>query len=80
LVSSQWAVILSALFFTTHHIIGLAAYFDWRATALCSLGVFIAGVVWSWCYLTYRSIWPGYISHVFADIAIFLVGCQLLFA
>ncbi|BAB78113.1 CPBP family intramembrane glutamic endopeptidase (plasmid) [Anabaena sp. FACHB-709] len=79
LVSSPFAVVLSALFFTIHHIVGLAAYFDWRATTLCSLGVFIAGLIWSWCYLTYRSIWVGYISHVFADIAIFIVGWQLLF-
>ncbi|MBD2527615.1 CPBP family intramembrane glutamic endopeptidase [Nostoc sp. FACHB-133] len=79
LVSSRLAVILSALFFTIHHIIGLAAYFDWRATALCSCGVFIAGIIWSWCYLNYRSIWIGYISHIFADIAIFLIGWQLIF-
>ncbi|MEH2207273.1 MAG: CPBP family intramembrane glutamic endopeptidase [Nostoc sp.] len=80
LVSSPLAVVLSALFFTIHHIVGLTAYFDWRATMLCSLGVFIAGAVWSWCYLNYSSIWPGYISHVFADIAIFLIGWQLIFA
>ncbi|MEH1841409.1 MAG: CPBP family intramembrane glutamic endopeptidase [Nostoc sp.] len=80
LVSSPLAVVLSALFFTIHHIFGLAAYFDWRATTLCSLGVFLAGAIWSWCYLTYCSIWPGYISHIFADIAIFIIGWQLIFA
>ncbi len=80
LVSSPIAVLLSALFFTTHHTVSLLAYFDWRATALGSCGVFSAGAVWSWCYLTYRSIWPGYISHVFADLAIFIVGLQLIFA
>ncbi|GAA6615994.1 CPBP family intramembrane glutamic endopeptidase [Scytonema sp. NUACC26] len=79
LVPSPVAVVLSALLFTIHHTIGLVAYFDWRATTLGSLGVFLAGAVWSWCYLTYRSIWPGYISHIFADIAIFMVGLQLLF-
>jgi uncharacterized protein len=79
LVPSPIAVLLSALFFTTHHTVGLLAYFDWRATALGSLGVFSAGAVWSWCYLTYRSILPGYISHAFADVAIFIVGLQLIF-
>jgi membrane protease YdiL (CAAX protease family) len=79
LVSGAKAVVLSALFFTSHHTVGLAAYFDWRVTALGSLGVFLAGAVWSWCYLTYRSIWPGYISHMFADIAIFIIGWQLIF-
>ncbi|MCC5644403.1 CPBP family intramembrane metalloprotease [Nostoc sp. CHAB 5824] len=79
LVTPPLAVVMCALFFTIHHTVGLAAYFDWRTTILCSLGVFIAGAVWSWCYLTYRSIWIGYISHVFADIAIFIIGWQLIF-
>ncbi|MEH2193732.1 MAG: CPBP family intramembrane glutamic endopeptidase [Nostoc sp.] len=79
LVTSPLAVVICGLFFTIHHVVGLSAYFDWKTTILCSLGVFIAGVVWSWCYLTYRSIWIGYISHIFADIAIFIIGWQLIF-
>lgn len=79
LVPGLQAVVLSALFFTIHHTFGLAAYFDWRVTVLGSLGVFFAAAVWSWCYLTYRSIWTGYISHIFADIAIFIIGWQLIF-
>lgn len=79
LVPRPLSIVLSAVFFTLHHIVGLSAYFDWRATTLGSLGVFLAGVVWSWCYLTYRSIWPGYISHLFADLAIFIIGWQLIF-
>ncbi|GAB4201015.1 MAG: hypothetical protein Fur006_53100 [Coleofasciculaceae cyanobacterium] len=79
LVSGAQAVVLSALLFTCHHTVGLAAYFDWRVTLLGSLGVFLAGAIWSWCYLTYRSLWPGYISHVLADIAIFIIGWQLIF-
>jgi uncharacterized protein len=74
------AIFLSALLFTLHHIIGLAAYVDWRVVLVGSLGVFISGVIWSWCYLTYRSIWSSYISHILADLAIAIVGWQLLFA
>ena len=74
------AVLLCALLFTLHHIIALAAYTaEWRSVMLGSLGVFIAGAVWSWCYLTFRSIWAGYISHILADLAIAIVGWQLLF-
>ncbi|MDF5706682.1 MAG: type II CAAX endopeptidase family protein [Nostoc sp. S4] len=80
LVTPRLAVIICAVFFTIHHTVGLLAYFDWRTTILCSLGVFFAGAIWSWCYLKYRSIWTGYISHVFADIAIFIIGWQLIFA
>ena len=80
LVSSQVAIWLSALFFTLHHIIALSAYFGWLITVLGSIGVFLAGAIWSWCYLRYRSLWPSYISHIGADLAIFMVGLQLLFS
>ncbi|NJO94186.1 MAG: CPBP family intramembrane metalloprotease [Hydrococcus sp. RM1_1_31] len=79
LLPKNGAIILAALLFTLHHIIGLAAYVDWRTVFLGSLGVFIGGAIWSWSYLTYRSIWSSYISHILADIAIAIVGWQLLF-
>lgn len=72
------AVPLSALFFTLHHIIVLAAYFPPSLTALASLGVFIGGCAWSWCFLRFRSIIPGYISHAIVDVAILLIGSQLI--
>jgi membrane protease YdiL (CAAX protease family) len=42
--------------------------------------VFIGGVAWSWCFLRFRSILPGYLSHVIVDIAVLVVGWVLLFA
>lgn len=81
LVPGGWAVALAALFFTLHHIIALAGFTgSWGVVILGSVGVFVAGVVWSWCYLTYRSLWACYISHLLADLAIAIVGWQLLFA
>ncbi|MGE3107015.1 MAG: CPBP family intramembrane glutamic endopeptidase [Phycisphaerales bacterium] len=74
------AVPVSALFFTLHHVVVLAAYFPVVLTALGSLGVFIGGCVWSGCFLRYGSIWPGYVSHAIVDVAILYVGWQLLFA
>jgi uncharacterized protein len=73
------AVILSAAFFTLHHILALAAQFGAVAVILGSLGVFIGGCVWSYCYLRYRSIWPGYVSHAIVDVAVFAIGWYLIF-
>ncbi len=73
------AALCAALFFTLHHIVALKLYFSWPATLLCATGVFIGGLIWSWSYARYRSIWPGYLSHALADLAIFLIGWQLLF-
>lgn len=80
LIPGIGAVFLSALLFTLHHIIGLAAYVDWRVVLVGLFGVFVGGAIWSWCYLTYRSIWSSWISHILADLAIAIVGWQLLFA
>jgi len=73
------AVIAAGLFFTLHHVIALDFYFDWRVTLLGSAGVFIGGATWSWIYLRWRNIYAAYVSHVFADLAVFGVGWYLVF-
>ena len=73
------AVLASATVFTTHHVIALSTYLPMYLTALASLGVFLGGVLWAVLYARYRSIWPGWISHILADVAIFAVGWELLF-
>jgi uncharacterized protein len=75
------AIPLSALLFTLHHTIGIAAItHDWRITIIGSIGVFLAGAIWSTCYQQTRSLWPCYVSHVLADIAIAIVNWHLLFS
>lgn len=73
------AVVVSGLLFTAHHVVALQVYFDWRVTAIASLGVFIGGATWSWIYLKWRNIYAAYISHVFADVIIFWIGYELIF-
>ncbi|HEV8061905.1 MAG TPA: CPBP family intramembrane glutamic endopeptidase [Gemmataceae bacterium] len=79
LLSARSAVALSALLFTVHHTVALLVQFGWGVTLAASVGVFVSGLVWSGCYVRYRSIWPGYLSHILADAAIFLVGWWLIF-
>lgn len=79
LVGGPAAVFCSALFFTLHHILALKAQMGWTPTILGSVGVFIGGAVWSWCYLRFRSVWPGYISHLLVDMTVFGIGWYLIF-
>lgn len=72
-------IVAAALAFTAHHVIALAAQFNWGITLLGSLGVFVGGATWNWLYLRYRSIWPGYVSHAIVDLAIFIIGYRLIF-
>jgi membrane protease YdiL (CAAX protease family) len=78
-VSGRVAVVLAALIFTIHHIFGMAAMFPLWATLLGAFGVFCGGVIWSWLYLRYRSIWPSYISHAIVDVTMFGIGAIILF-
>ena len=73
------AVVAAAVCFTIHHVIALKVQFGWNATVLASLGVFIGGAAWSWLYLRYRSIWPGYVSHAIVDVAVFVIGWRIIF-
>lgn len=80
LFTPRWgAISLSAGFFTIHHIIAMQVYFTWPVVILASMGIFVGGAVWSWCYLKYKSIWPGYLSHAIVDIAVFGLGYVLIF-
>lgn len=79
LIRGSVAVVASAAIFTVHHVIAVSQYLDPWLTILASAGVFAGGAVWSVLYLRYRSIWPCWISHVFADMAVFGIGWWLLF-
>ncbi len=79
LVPRRAAVVLSGLLFTVHHIFALGLQFDWRITLLGSVGVCIGGIAWSWLYLRFGSVWPGWVSHAIVDIAVFTVGWMILF-
>lgn len=79
LVRGANAVTLSALFFTLHHALAFYAQFGTTVAVLGSLAVFSAACVWSACYRNWRSIWPGWISHVLVDAAGLALGWMLLF-
>lgn len=79
LMSGPAAIVASATVFTAHHVIAVSQYLEPLYVFLASAGVFAGGLIWAWLYHRYRSIWPGWISHVFADIAVFGVGWWLLF-
>ncbi len=73
------AVTVSAAIFTTHHVVAMATFLEPSLLILASAGVFIGGATWSWMYARYRSIWPGWLAHACADVAIFGCAYYLLF-
>ena len=79
LMKPMAAVIASAVFFTLHHAVAMHTFMPPTATIVCSLGIFVGGAVWSWMYVRYESIWPGYVSHAIVDLCIFALGAWMIF-
>ena len=72
------AVALSGLCFTLHHILAMSVFFPARTNLVASAGVFAGGVLFSWLFIRCKSVWPPYIAHVFADVAVFGIGFRML--
>jgi uncharacterized protein len=79
LLTKYPATLLSAALFTFHHVLILKFYApDGRVVILGSLGVFVAGLIWSICARQTKSLWVSYLSHLLADAALHLVAARLL--
>lgn len=73
------AIVASALGFTLHHFLAMQVYFSWPLALAGSVFIFIGGVWWSWMFLRYKTIWPGWLSHAIVDVAVFGSGYWLIF-
>lgn len=79
LVRSRPALAVCAALFTVHHVFVLAAQVGVVATVIGSAAVFAVGLLWSWLYWEYESLWPGYVSHALVDVALVIVAADLVF-
>ena len=79
LLGKPAGVFAAAIFFTLHHVIALSVFMDVSAVILCSAGIFVGGVVWSYMYARFESIWPGYLSHAIVDLCVFGLGAIIIF-
>ena len=74
------AAIISALAFMAHHVIVLSVFFGHSFhTYFLSLSVAVGGILWAWLYERSRSVIGPWISHLFVDAGIFLVGYHMIF-
>lgn len=73
------AILIAAMLFTIHHVFALSAWVGLPLVVLGVVGVFLGAVIWSAIYAFERSLWPCYLSHVLADLAIMLVGYDVVF-
>lgn len=67
------ALTLGSLAFTAHHIIILGYLFPWWFTIIGSISIFLGGAIWSLLYKKTDNLLTPWISHILADLAIFVV-------
>ena len=72
-------ILLSAAIFTLHHTVLLGYYFEPWQNLISSIGIFIAGAIWSLLWLRHRSLFVCWISHAIADVAVFGIAYVILF-
>lgn len=74
--SERFAAIFSAAAFSLYHVGILNGWFDWWIYALCLLGLFLGGLIFS--ALDRRgSILPSWIAHACANLAINTIGLMM---
>jgi membrane protease YdiL (CAAX protease family) len=74
------AALISSAGFAAHHVVLLKEYFGWESlfTYGCSLGIAVGGAVWAGIYHRSRSLYGPWLSHGLVDIAIFVLGYDLV--
>lgn len=72
------AIVLSAFFFTVHHVVILWNFGSIWLVLAGTAALLTGGIIWGHLYNKYNSIWPGWICHVAADAAIMWVTWQIL--
>jgi membrane protease YdiL (CAAX protease family) len=78
--SMTLAILVSSAGFMAHHVVLLATFFGWGSplTYLFAFAVALGGAVWAWLYATSRSLLGPWLSHMLVDVAIFVIGYDLV--
>lgn len=75
---SKWfASIFSAGLFALYHLAMIAGWFNLPLTLLSLVGLFIIGLTFNFLNLQSKSMLNSWMVHIFADIAIILIGLHL---
>lgn len=71
---------LSALFFALYHVAIIAFWFDLWVFALCMIALFIGGVLFNLLNENSGTIYPSWLTHACANLAINSIGMILFYA
>lgn len=78
LVPIPLAHLIAAIGFAAHHVVVLNQFFPTAIAWFLGLGVAVGGLVWSLLYQRYGTLLGAWISHLIADVAVLIIGWQLM--
>ena len=76
-VGEKWACIFSAICFALYHITMMIGWYSIWLTALIIFALFVGGVILNLFDRKCRTIYPAWIVHIFANLAINTIGMIL---
>jgi len=77
MVGEKWACIFSAICFALYHITMMIGWYSIWLTALIIFALFVGGVILNFFDRKCRTIYPAWIVHIFANLAINTIGMIL---
>lgn len=75
---SWTSICISALGYTSYHLITTGFLFSWTIGIILSVFVFGVGLIWAKWHLKSESIYPSIISHLLADAGIMIIYLKLI--
>ncbi len=76
-IGEKWACIFSAICFALYHITMMIGWYSVGLTALIIFALFVGGVILNLLDRKCRTIYPAWIVHIFANLAINTIGMIL---
>ena len=70
LISAKMAVIMTSFFYSLYHLLVLIPLFALPFSLIATIPVFVAGLLWGYFRVFFKSIIPTVISHTLADLGI----------
>ena len=76
----KWiANVVVAVGFVLHHLIVTLQFFRWEMAIFLCACIGIGSILWGWLYDRQGSVVGAYVCHILIDIAIMLIGYQIVF-
>ena len=76
-IGEKWACIFSAICFALYHITMMIGWYSVGLTALIIFALFVGGVILNILDCKCRTVYPAWIVHIFANLAINTIGMIL---